>query len=262
VTRSIRRPLLLFLLLAVLGATSSRAAEVPIVAAAANLNFVLPEIAAAFERATGRRVKLSIGSSGNLARQIAAGGPYELFLSADEANVAFVVGKGRTEGAGHLYAIGRLALFAPNGSPVEVDADLAGLANALSAGTLRRIAIANPELAPYGAAARDALRRKGLWDALQGRLAIGENVGQTTQFALSGAVEAAFIPYSIMRAPMLQGKGRAALIPADLHAPIRQRMVMLSGAGDTARAFYTFLRSPAAQAIFERYGFAIPEERS
>jgi molybdate transport system substrate-binding protein len=257
--RSIRRFLPHFLLLAALGTAPARAAEVPVVAAAANLAFVLPEIAAAFAGATGRQVKLSIGSSGNLARQIAAGGPYELFLSADEANVAFVVGKGRAQGAGRLYAIGRLALFAPNGSPVTVDKDLAGLAHALGAGKLRRIAIANPELAPYGAAARDVLRRKGLWDALQGRLVIGENVGQTAQFALTGAVEAAFIPYSIVRAPILQGKGRTVLIPADLHTAIRQRMVLIGNAGDTARAFYEFLQRPVAQAILERYGFSVPE---
>lgn len=256
------RLLVLLVLLAALGMISVRAAEVPVVAAAANLTFVLPEIAAAFEAATGGQVKLSIGSSGNLARQIAAGAPYELFLSADEASVEFVVGKGRADGAGRVYAVGRLALFAPNGSPVGVDAGLAGLAKALAAGKLRRIAIANPELAPYGSAAREVLRRKGLWDALQGRLAIGENVGQTTQFALSGAVEAAFIPYAIVRAPILQGRGRAVLVPADLHATIRQRMVLLRNAGDTARAFYEFLQRPAAQAIFERHGFAVPEERS
>ncbi len=249
----------LCVLLATLGAAPARAAEVPVIAAAANLTFVLPEIATTFERATGRRVKLSFGSSGNLARQIVAGGPYELFLSADLANVDFVVDRGRAEGVGRVYAVGRLALFAPTDSPVAVDPDLAGLAKALRAGDLRRIAIASPELAPYGSAAREVLRRKGLWDALQGRLAIGENVGQTAQFALSGAVEAAFIPYSIVRAPVLQGRGRSALIPANLHAPIEQRMVLLRNAGDTARAFYAFLRDPVARAIFEQYGFAVPE---
>lgn len=251
----------LVVLLTALGTSAVPAAEAPVVAAAANLTFALPEIAAAFEAATGRRVKLSFGSSGNLARQIVAGGPYELFLAADEGSVAFVAGKGRTEGAGRVYAVGRLALFAPNQSPVTVDPDLAGLASALRAGKLRRVAIANPELAPYGAAAREVLRRKGLWDALQGRLAIGESAGQATQFALSGAVEAAFIPYAIARAPTLQGKGRAALVPADLHAAIRQRMVLLRDAGDTARAFYAFLQQPAARSILERYGFAGPEEQ-
>jgi molybdate transport system substrate-binding protein len=252
----------LFLLLAVLGAPVAPAAEEPIVAAAANLTFALPEIAAAFEARTGRRTRLSFGSSGNLARQIVAGGPYELFLSADDSNVEFVVGKGRAEGPGSVYAIGRLVLFAPNGSPVTVDPELAGLATALSAGRVRRIAIASPELAPYGAAAREVLRKKGLWDALQGRLAIGESVGQAAQFALTGAVDAAFIPEAIARAPTLQGRGRTALVPPAFHAPIRQRMVLLRDAGDTARAFHAFLLGRTAQAIFERYGFTVPESRS
>jgi molybdate transport system substrate-binding protein len=254
------RTTFLLVLLALLGTVSVRAAEVPVIAAAANLSFALPEIATAFERATGRRVKLSFGSSGNLARQIVQGGPYELFLSADEEWVRFVRERGQAEDSGRVYAIGRLALFAPNGSPVIVDAELAGLAAALRSGELRRIAIANPELAPYGAAAREVLMRKGLWDALQGKIAMGENVSQAAQFALSGAVQAAFIPYSIARAPTLQGKGRAVLVPGTLHAPILQSMTLLAGAGATARAFQEFMGTPVSRAILERFGFSVPTQ--
>jgi molybdate transport system substrate-binding protein len=248
------------LLLAALAALPARAAEVPVIAAAANLSFALPEIAAAFERSTGRRVKLSFGSSGNLARQIVQGGPYELFLSADEERVRFVFEQGRSVDGGSVYAIGRLALFAPNGSPVAADPELAGLAAAVGTGSVQRVAIASPELAPYGAAAREVLIRRGLWDALQGKLAIGENVSQTAQFALTGAVQVAFIPYSIVRAPTLQGKGSAALIPETLHAPIRQRMVLIKGAGDTARAFHAFMEGGEARAILDRYGFTAPTQ--
>jgi molybdate transport system substrate-binding protein len=244
-------------LAAVLG-PPARAAEVPVVAAAANLSFALPEIAAAFERATAQRVKLSFGSSGNLARQIVQGGPYELFLSADEERAQFVHKQGRAEDSGRVYAIGRLALFAPIGSPVQVDPQLAGLAKALHSGALQRVAIANPELAPYGAAAREVLVRKGMWAALQGKLAIGENVGQAAQFALTGAVQAAFIPYSIVRAPTFQGKGSAVLVPEGLHAPIRQSMVLLKGAGDTARAFQAFMTSSEARTILVHFGFSVP----
>jgi len=251
----------IFLLLAWFGAFPARAAEVPVIAAAANLSFALPEIAHAFERASGRRVKLSFGSSGNLARQIVQGGPYELFLSADEKWVRFVVGKGRAADQGRVYAIGRLALFAPIGSTVQVDPELAGLAAAERTGRLKRVAIANPELAPYGAAAREVLTRKGLWEALQGRLVIGESVSQAAQFALSGAAQAAFVPYSIVRAPPFQGKGRAALIPASLHSPLRQRMVLLNDAGATARAFYEFMQGTVAREILERYGFAVSDDR-
>ena len=254
------RTTFLLVLLAVLDTVSARAAEVPVIAAAANLSFALPEIATAFERASGRRVKLSFGSSGNLARQIVQGGPYEVFLSADEEWVRFVRERGRAEDSGRVYAIGRLALFAPNGSPVKVDAELAGLAAALRAGELRRVAIANPDLAPYGAAAREVLMRKGLWDALQGRIAMGENVGQIAQFALTGAVQAAFVPYSIARAPTFQGKGRATLVPSTLHTPILQSMTLLEGAGATARAFYEFMGTPESRAILERFGFSVPTQ--
>ena len=257
---TLRACILAGLALAATLGSPARAAEVPVIAAAANLSFALPEIAAAFERATGRRVKLAFGSSGNLARQIVQGGPYELFLSADEERAQFVHERGRAEDAGRVYAIGRLALFAPAGSPVRVDPQLTGLAEALRTGTLHRVAIANPELAPYGAAAREVLVRQGMWEALQGRLAIGENVGQAAQFALTGAVQAAFIPYSIVRAPTFQGKGSAVLVPEGMHAPIRQRMVVLEGAGDTARAFQAFMESPEARTILVRFGFTAPEQ--
>ena len=114
---------------------------------------------------------------------------------------------GRSADAGRVYAIGRLALFAPSASAVRVDTALDGLAEAVRDGRLKRIAIAHPELAPYGVAAREALRRKGLWEALQGRIVLGENVNQTAQFALAGGVDAAFIPYSIVVAPGLQRQG-------------------------------------------------------
>jgi molybdate transport system substrate-binding protein len=240
-------------------ATAVRAAEVPNVAVAANLNFAMPELAAAFKQRTGREVKLAFGASGNFSRQIRAGAPFELFLSADEANVRFLVDAGRTEGEGLVYAVGRLSLFAPAASPVQVDPELAGLAAALKAGTVRRIAIANPELAPYGKAAREALQKKGLWDALTGRIVLGENVNQAAQFALTGGVEAAFIPYSIVVAPNFKDRGRSVLVPESLHEPIRQRMVLVKGAGETARRLYDFVRGPEGRAILERYGFGFPQ---
>lgn len=240
-------------------ATAVPAAEVPNVAVAANLNFAMPEIAAAFKLRAGAEVKLAFGASGNFSRQIRAGAPFELFLSADEANVRLLVDAGRTEGQGAVYAIGRLALFAPAASSVQVDPGLAGLAAALKAGAVRRVAIANPELAPYGRAAREALQKRGLWDALAGRIVLGENVNQTAQFALTGGVEAAFIPYSIVVAPNFRDRGRAAVVPESLHEPIRQRMVLVRGAGATARGLYEFILGPEGRAILERHGFGFPQ---
>lgn len=254
---SFLRPLLV---VAALCCASSARADVPSVAVAANLNFAMPEIVAAFKQKTGRDVRLAFGASGNFARQIRAGAPFELFLSADEASVGMLAEAGRAVDAGRVYAIGRLVLFAPAASVVRVDEALAGLADAVRDGSVKRLAIANPDLAPYGAAAREALRRKGLWDALQGRIVLGENVNQTAQFALSGGVDAAFLPYSIVVAPTFKDKGRSALLPEALHTPIVQRMVLVKGAGETARLLYEFVLGAEARAILERYGFGPPSQ--
>jgi molybdate transport system substrate-binding protein len=247
-------------LFAVLACPTPVRADAPNVAVAANLNFAMPEIAAAFKRKTGRDVKLAFGASGNFSRQIRAAAPFELFLSADEVNVKVLVDAGRTVDAGRVYAIGRLALFAPNASPVRVDEALAGLADAVRGGAAQRVAIANPELAPYGVAARTALTRTGLWDLLHGRIVLGENVNQTAQFALAGGVDAAFIPQSIVVSPNFKDRGRAALLPETLHDPIVQRMVLVRGAGETARQLYEFVLGAEARAILERYGFRPPAQ--
>ncbi|MGQ0664032.1 MAG: molybdate ABC transporter substrate-binding protein [Pseudomonadota bacterium] len=235
------------------------AAGAPVVAAAADLGFVLGEIAELFARETGQSVRLAFGSSGNFARQIAQGGPFELFLSADEAYVRQLKEKSLTADEGVVYGVGRLVIFAPLGSPLRPDAELGDLRAALSDGRLKRLAIANPDHAPYGRAAREALIRAGLWEALQGRLVLGENASQAAQFALSGAAEGGLIPYALALSPALAARGTAVLLPADWHAPLIQRMVLIANAGPTARAFYAFLQGPAARAVFERFGFVLPE---
>jgi molybdate transport system substrate-binding protein len=218
----------------------------------------VPEIAAAFERSTGRKVKLAFGASGNLSRQIREGAPFELFLSADQTNVAMLAAAGRTEGEGVVYATGRLVLFVPSGSPVKADPQLAGLGDALRAGAVRRVAIANPDLAPYGAAARQALEKRKLWPLLEGKVALGESVSQTAQFALAGGVDAAFIPYSIVMSPNFRDRGAHAVLSPELHGPIVQRMALVKGAGETARRLYDFLQGAEARAILARYGFGVP----
>lgn len=239
-------------------AQSACAAAVPVIAAASDLQYALTELAAAFTRAGGRSVRLSFGSSGNFVRQIAQGAPFELFFSADEAYVRDLEARGLTLDQGTLYAIGRLALFIPNGSPVKADAQLNDLAAALDDGRLRRIAIANPEHAPYGRAARALLMRRGLWQKAQGHLVMGENISQAAQFAASGSVEAGLIAYSLLISARMAATGSYVLLPASGHEPLRQRMVLLKGAGDTARRFYAFAQSPAARIVFGKYGFSLP----
>lgn len=237
---------------------SQAAANSAAIAAASDLRFALEEIARRFEREHGGALKLSFGSSGNFRQQIAAGAPYELFMSADEDYVLALHREGRTEDAGVLYALGRIALFAAHGSPVRPDAEMKGLAAALQAGKVRRFAIPNPEHAPYGRAAREALQKAGLWDQAQPRLVLGESVSQAAQFAASPNAQAGIIAYSLALAPQVAKLGSYALLPESLHAPLRQRMALVKGAGPLAREFYRYLQQPAAREMLLRSGFALP----
>ncbi|MEO5784275.1 MAG: molybdate ABC transporter substrate-binding protein [Casimicrobiaceae bacterium] len=232
--------------------------DVPSVAAAADLQFALTDIATAFAKDTGRDVKLVFGSSGNFRRQIAAGAPFEVFLSADEAYVQSLAREGRTRDEGVIYAVGRIALVAATGSPLALDGQLKGLRAALGKARIHRFAIANPEHAPYGRAAKQALEHAGLWTALQGRLVLGENVAQAAQFALTPTVQGGIISFAQARSATLEKRLAYALIPDDWHAPLRQRMVLLKNAGPTAAAFYAYLLSPKARGVLTRYGFAVP----
>jgi len=250
--------LLRLLLLCLLLLSGSAAAAS--VAAAADLKFALSEIAANFERERGGHVVLAFGSSGHFARQIPQGAPYELFLSADEEYIFQLARQRLLRDEGRLYAIGRLALLLPRGSPVAADGELRGLAGALATGKLQRLAIANPEHAPYGRAARAALERAGLWQPLQGRLVFGENVAQAAQFALSGSAQGGIVAWSLARSPELARRSVAALIPADWHPPLRQRMALTQRAGAEARRFYDYLQQPSARAVFARHGFALPDD--
>jgi molybdate transport system substrate-binding protein len=232
----------------------------PLVAAASDLQFALEELLQRFASETGIRARVTYGSSGNLARQVTQGAPFELFLSADESYVESLAARGLTIGTGEVYGLGRVALFVPNGSPLQADPRLEDLGRRLHDGTLGRIAIANPAHAPYGRAAEQALRKLGLWQALQDRLVLGENVAQAAQFASTGNVDGGIIAWSLALAPPLRSRGRYALLPASLHVPLRQRMVLLKGAGSGAGRLYAYLRSDAARAILARYGFVLPEE--
>lgn len=233
-------------------------ADVPAVAAASDLKFALEAIAAEFRSDTGRDVKLAFGSSGNFYRQIEQGAPFQVFMSADEGFVHKLAAAGRTEDLGHLYATGRIVVFARHGAPLDVDAGLAGVRKALAAGRVRRFAIANPEHAPYGRAAEQALRKAGVWDDIKRRLVLGENVSQAAQFAAGGSAEGGIFAYSLAISPRIAKLGRYVLIPEALHEPLRQRMALVKGAGRTARAFYRYLQEPRARGMFERYGFAVP----
>ena len=232
----------------------------PLVAAASDLKFALDEILERFRTDTGIAARIAYGSSGTFARQIMRGAPYEVFLSADEQFVHELHAQGLTRGTGDLYAIGRLALFAPTGSPLVPDPRMDDLARRVASGQLGRFAIANPEHAPYGRAAEQALRARGVWTAVRPRLVLGENVAQAAQFASGGDTEGGLIAHSLVLSPELRRRGTFALIPDSMHAPLRQRMVLLQGATPAAERLYEYLRSPPSREILARYGFVLPAE--
>lgn len=236
-------------------------ADAPVIAGAANLKFALEEIAAAFKEDTGREVNLVLGSSGNLYRQIVQGAPFRMFLSADEESVFKLADAGKTVDRGELYAVGRIVILVPHGFPLKADGQLIDLAAALADGRLRKFAIANPEHAPYGKRAVEALKHAGLWEKIKDRLVLGENVSQAAQFATSGGAQGGIVAYSLALEPAVARLGSHALIPDTWHDPLRQRMVLLKGADETTRAFYRYMQQPRACAIMKRCGFLSPGDQ-
>lgn len=253
-----RRLAAITMLLALLVTAVVEAQRPPSIAAAADLNAALTEIGASFQRDTGERVDLVFGSSGTLTRQILDGAPFEMLLSADEAFVDTLVQAGHARDRGTLYAVGRLVLFAPTGSPLDPAGGLEALRRLLEAGRVGRFAIANPDHAPYGRAAEAVLRRHGLWSAVQPHLVLGENVAQAAQFATTGNAVGGIIAYSLARATAVGARGRYELLSDADHPPLRQRMALLKRAGPIAARFYDYLQQPAARAVLERYGFTLP----
>ena len=165
---------------------------------------------------------------------------------------------GYTRDRGKDYLLGRLAIIVPSGSPLAADGSLEDLRAALAEQRVRRFAIANPEHAPYGLRAAQALRHVGLWEAVQGHLVVGENVGQAAQFAVSGNAEGGIVGLALARSPAISNRSSAAEIPQAWHAPLRHRAVLLSSAGPIAERLYDYLDSAEARDVFRRHGFGLP----
>jgi molybdate transport system substrate-binding protein len=217
------------------------------VAVASNFANVMPALAERFRQASGHELVVSTASTGKLYAQILHGAPYDVFLAADDEHPRRLEAEGRAvPGSRFTYAVGRLALWSPQ----------AGLAlgpETLRRAGFRRLAVANPRLAPYGAAAREVLAGLGLWDGLQPRLVFGENIAQAYQFVASGNAELGLVAL----AQVQQGQGSRWLVPESLHTPLRQDAVLLARAqaSPAALAFLAFLRSDAAQAFIRGQGY-------
>jgi molybdate transport system substrate-binding protein len=236
--------------------TRAWASEGPLIAAASDLTSALPLIAERFRRAGGGPVRLTFGSSGALTRQIEAGAPFEVFLSADASLAKRLVASGRAEGPGRAYGQGRLVLYARKGSKVRPAGGASELVRALRDGRIQQLAIANPDHAPYGRAARETLKALGVWDLAEPRLVTGDSAAQAARFALTGGADAGLLPLSLALGPELARAGTYTRIDARLYTPLVQTAVVLRGASREGRAFFDFLASEPARAVLQDFGLA------
>lgn len=249
-----RRAMLAVLLSAAVfaGARAARA-ETALAAVAANFAETAEALLPAFREATGHDVELTTGSTGKLYAQIVAGAPFDILLSADAATPARLLAEDRAvAGSAFTYAVGRLTLW--SAEPGRIGEDGRAV---LAAPDLRFVAIANPDLAPYGVAAREALVALGLWEAVQPKIVMGQNVGQTNSMVASGAAEVGFVALSAVLSPWVENKGSRWDIPQDMYTPIRQDAVLLDRGADNAaaQAFLEFLRTPVAAEVIDRFGY-------
>src|ERR1700687_3901563 len=249
---------LLALLLLLIGTFAT--AQGIVVAAAADMSGALPQLVETYTKETGQAVKVSFGSSGNFTNQIRNGAPFDVFFSADEEYPKQLIAEGlASTDTLYRYAVGRLVLWVPSNSPLNVS-KLGILA--LLDPSVKKISIANPAHAPYGRAAEAALRHFGIYDQVSSRLVLGENVSQAAQFVESGNAQAGLIALSHALAPAMKDKGRYWTVPLDAYPTLNQAAVVLaqSKQQDAARKFLEFLRSPEATSLLTSYGFSRPEK--
>jgi molybdate transport system substrate-binding protein len=248
---------LLPLLAGLLCIGAAQAADSLSIAAAADLTLCLDELNAVFRKThPGAELKSTTGSSGNFFAQISNGAPFDLFLSADMSYPRELVKAGLAdESSLTLYATGHIVLWSTNPA-VDVSQGL----KVLKTDVVKKFAIANPQVAPYGRAAKAALERAGLWDALQSKLVRGENIAQTAQFVQTGNVDAGIVALSLVLAPKVAGTGTFQRIAEDQYPVLEQAAVITAKGYDNtlARAYIEFLRSPEARAVFDRDGFLLP----
>jgi molybdate transport system substrate-binding protein len=232
-----------------------------VVAAAADLASVFPEVAARFEKQTGKKVHVNFGSSGQFLLQIENGAPVDVFFSADVQYPQRLESEGLTQpGSIYRYAVGKLVLYVPNSSAVNPSQGL----RALLSPKVKKIALANPQHAPYGRAAVEALKKEGLYDALQSKFVIGENISQAAQFVQSGNADAGIVALSLALSPAMKSAGRFAELPASDYTPLDQAAVILKNSKDkaTAALFLDFIRKPEITGLLAQYGFTSSSTKS
>jgi molybdate transport system substrate-binding protein len=238
-------------------ANHSAAQEIT-VAAASDLQFAMQDISGRFEKQAGKTVKVIYGSSGNFFQQIQNGGPFDVFFSANLDYAKKLEAAGLTEpGSYYQYASGKIVLWVPNESKLDLGSGLQVLLDP----AVKKIAIANPEHAPYGKAAEAALHAENIYDKVSSKFVLGENISQTASFVVSGAADVGIVALSLALSPNMKDKGRYVEVPSTDYPPIQQACVILESSKnkDTARQFLDFVKSPAASKLLIDYGFEVPK---
>lgn len=239
--------------LALLSLTGPAHAEEALVAVAANFAEVVEQLTPKFEQATGHKVVVTTGATGKLYTQIKAGAPFHILLSADAKTPAKLASEdAAVAGTGFTYAIGKLALWSPNMDQVATNGVVT-----LAKGDFRHLAMANPDLAPYGVAAQQVLEALGFKEALLSKLVMGENIGQTFSMVATGNAELGFVALSAIQSPTKQPEGSFWVVPQELFQPIKQDAILLNPGKDNpaAKAFLDFLKSAEAHTIIESFGY-------
>jgi molybdate transport system substrate-binding protein len=227
------------------------------IAAASDLQTVMPRLAADFEKASGIRAVISLGSSGSFFAQIQNGAPFDVFMSADVDYPRRLAAAGQADAATlYAYATGELVVWVRKDSGLDAGLGLALLRDP----RVRHVAIANPDFAPYGRAAVAALQSERLYDAVRDRLVRGDNISQAAQLAQSGNAEAGLLSHSLVLGATMQATGNFALVPASTYPPIVQGAILVSASRrrDAGRAFLRYLRGPAARQTLATFGFGPP----
>jgi molybdate transport system substrate-binding protein len=248
------RKIVLFILVLAAGASAQDLK----IAAAADLNVAMKKVAAVYQKQTGVQLTITYGSSGNFFAEIRNGAPFDVFLSADRSYPETLEGTGKTDQGVTVYALGKLALWVSNRVSGKPTPNL----TILTSSGVSKVAIANPEHAPYGRAAVAAMVHFGVYERVKPKLVMGENVSQAAQFGQSGNAEATMIAWSLAESESMKKLGQYVLVPEESYPPLYQAAVVLRSSQNKQQAhrFVEFLRSPAAQKILLESGFEIPQK--
>ncbi len=257
--RLVARILIVLMLACVIARGVSAQGHQVRVAAAADLKFAMGELVEEFEKQSGTKVNVTYGSSGNFFSQMQNGASFDLFFSADIAYPKKLEAAGLVEpGTLYQYAVGRIVIWTP--ADAKVDVAKQGW-NTLLDASVEKIAVANPEHAPYGRAAVAALQKAGIYESVKAKLVYGENISQAAQFVQSGNAQAGIVAMSLAVSPAMRD-GKRWEIPAEMHPALEQGAIVLKGAKnkEAARAFLEFVKSTTGRATLAEYGFAFPEK--